>query len=105
MIESEREALEGACVESAEKIASSHVFMSIFSQSFKKDPVCCLQLGLALLMDKPIGLLVMTGVEVPDNMLMVATVEYVQDHSKQALESATQNLLDRMGVINANTRP
>jgi hypothetical protein len=43
---------------SGDKIADSSIFASLVTKNFLKSPLCALQLGLAILMDKPILLIV-----------------------------------------------
>lgn len=47
--------------DNAEKISQSEVFVSLVTPSYLNDPYCAMQLGLAILLDKPIYLLVKRG--------------------------------------------
>lgn len=61
-----------------EKISSSKVFVSVVTEDYIKDGGrCALELGLAMLLDKPIRLLVREGTVVPRNIQRIAEkIEY-----------------------------
>lgn len=54
MNKEELEYLQRIVISSASKIAASSVYLGLFSDNWLKDPVPVLQLGLAVMMDKPI---------------------------------------------------
>lgn len=56
----------------AEKIGSSDLFVSVLTPAYLDDPYCAMQLGLAILMNKPIRLLVKEGTDIPPGLLKVA---------------------------------
>lgn len=56
----------------AEKIGNTDIFMSIVTKDYLDDPYCAMQLGLAILMDKPIRLLVKQGCPIPSSLKMIA---------------------------------
>jgi len=55
-----------------EVLAGSPVMASIVSESFLKSPICMLQIGAAILMDKPIALIVLDDVAVSRKLRGVA---------------------------------
>lgn len=58
-------------------LKSSKIFLGIGTEEYYKDPVSMLQIGMAVLMDKPIYLLVPHGTNIPRNLKVVAThIEY-----------------------------
>lgn len=62
------EAAEGT----AAKIGASQVFLSIFTDNFKESAVCLMQLGLAMVMGKPIILAAPEGTEISPNLRKIA---------------------------------
>ncbi len=56
-----------------DKISNSDVFVSLVTKDYLKGNCrCALEIGLAILLDKPIRLLVKEGTHLPDNLLKVA---------------------------------
>ena len=91
--------LKRAAISSGTKIEQCEIFVSIFSDSYKKDPLCALQLGIALMLGKPIGLLAFEGVEVPETLKRIAdAVESFPEGDELALQEASKRLLEKLGV-------
>ena len=81
---------------SGEGIEKSKIFLSIFSKSYKEEPECALQLGIAVLLDKPIYLVVPHGVEIPENIKRLAKgFEYFEFGNEESLKAATLKLIER----------
>ena len=79
---------------SGKKIEQSSIFLSIFTENYENDPVPALQLGLAMIMDKPIVLVVPEGVIVPENIKKVAqAIEYFDRDDKASMGKATRRLV------------
>jgi len=78
--------------DSGKKIAGSDIYCVIYTESFMKNPRCALELGLALLMNKPIRLLVQKGTPVGASLRKVADriEEYI---GPDDLKAATKRLL------------
>jgi len=75
----------------------SRVFLSLFSEDMKKEPIPILQLGMAVLMDKPIALMVKRGAKVPKHIIKIATaIEYLEDDSPQSIQKVTSSLMEKM---------
>ncbi len=67
----------GVVKKNAEKISKASVFVSVVSANYLESPYCAMQLGLAILLNKPIRLLVKEGIVLPENLVKVAEkVEY-----------------------------
>ena len=90
-----------------EKIEDSAVFMSLYTQSYKDDPMCALQLGIAIMLDKPIGIIAEDGVSVPEVLARIASgVEtfsrdptFPPGHQKSdAIQAAAGRLIKKMGL-------
>lgn len=71
-----------------EKIDGSAVFLSICSQNFIKDPYCLMQFGLAILLDKPLFLLIEKGVRPSKHLLRI--LEGYEFYEQGDIESAKQ---------------
>ena len=78
---------------SGEKIESSEVFLSIFSKNFKENPQCALELGIAVMLGKPIFLVVTADTEVPKTLERLAEkIEYLKDDSKEEMNRAMTSI-------------
>lgn len=90
------EQLQKAVRSSGEKIEKSTIFLSIFSENYDREPQTILQFGLAILMDKPIFLVVPNGVKVPKNVERLAIgIEYFDYDDKASLEAATARIIEK----------
>jgi hypothetical protein len=97
-----REYLTDATKRSVEAITDSASFIAIYSPSFQRDPVALMQLGLAVVLDKPLYLLVVKGAVVGENICRLARHIEVAA-SPEDTEFATKRLLAQAlkdGVIN-----
>jgi len=89
-----KEWLQRAVKASGSKIADSHYFLSLFTPNYEKDPLCALQLGIAIMLDKPIYLLVPSGTPVPENLRRLARgLEFFEWDNEEDLHRATKRLL------------
>jgi hypothetical protein len=91
--------LKDAAKRSFEGIQEAATFLALFSDDMREDPICLMQMGLAVYLNKPIVLLVPEGVEVPENLLMMARkIEYFRRDPEDmtSLEAATNRLTDWM---------
>lgn len=73
---------------SAEKIDQSTVFLSLFTDSYAKDPLVLMQLALALLLDKPLFFLVPHGVRLPPRLEQIA--DLVERYDPEDVKSAQE---------------
>jgi hypothetical protein len=92
--------LKEAAERSAEKLADCSAFISLFSEKMAEEPVPVLQLGLAMLMDKPIYLLVPEGAALPENLRKVAVrIEYYKRDAEDmtSFRQASDRLLKDWG--------
>jgi len=79
-----------------DKIKSASVFLSLYSDAYKEDAMGCLQLGIAVTLDKPIFLLVPEGSSLPENLRAIAKgIEYFEASDEGSLHAATSRLLDK----------
>lgn len=83
-----------ALISMAEKIAESENFLSIFTENYKESATCALQLGMAILMEKPLFFVVPHGTKVPKSLQRVASgIEFFDKDDPESLRKATQRLL------------
>jgi hypothetical protein len=74
------------------KLEQSSAFLALMTEKWKEDPNCLLQLGFAMMLDKPILLAVPEGVKVPRALARVADrIEYYR--SPEDYELAVERLL------------
>ncbi len=79
---------------SEEKILGSSIFVGLLTPAADKRPEVLLQFGIAVLHDKPIGVLVFEGVPVSESLKKIAfAVEYVKD--RDDFEEATKRLIEK----------
>jgi len=57
-----------------DRLDESNVYAGIVSPNFLTDPACALQLGFAILRDKPIFLLVEKNLTIPESLVKVAKI-------------------------------
>lgn len=75
-------------------ISESAIFLAILSQNYEKDALAVLQFGLAILLDKPIYLLVKRGTRLAENVRRLA--RGIEEFSGQDdVEFASKRLLAR----------
>lgn len=77
------------------KVGSSAYFMSLMTPSYTHDPLCALELGYAILQNKPMFFAVEEGVSVPEVLrrLAVKIVFYKKD-DKADFERAMTEITD-----------
>lgn len=56
------------------RLKESAVYAGLVSKDFLQDPECALQLGLSIFYDKPIILIVDKDLELPKNLVKIATL-------------------------------
>lgn len=82
---------------SGSRIQDSKVFMSIFTEDFKKNPQCALELGIAIMLDKPIALLVTKDTKITNYLRKyAAAIEYLQSEDKAEVQRAGASLMRKM---------
>jgi len=82
---------------SGEKIEQSAVFLSIMTGSYKDDPVCAMQLGIAILLEKPLCFLVPNGTTVPRALERLAdTIEFFEYGNNEDMHKATRRIFATM---------
>jgi hypothetical protein len=75
-----------------DKVKDSAVFLTIFTNAYARDPAALMQLGMAVVLDKPLLLLVEEGTPIPENIKRMArAIETYR--SMDDLEFATKKLL------------
>lgn len=90
----EQEWLAKAAESCAEKIKASDIFFSLHTDSSKTDALCALQLGLAVLYDKPIGVIAIRGSKVPETLRKIAfAVEHPDETDEDGLKESCKRIL------------
>jgi hypothetical protein len=80
-----------------EKLSESAVFIALFTKAYMESPITLLQLGMAVVLDKPILLVVKRGTSIPDNVRRLARAieEYDTDDDFQfAAERLAKRIKD-----------
>lgn len=96
----EKSWLKIAAERSFPKIDESAHFLSLYTEGYSRDPLCMLQLGYAIVMDKPLYFLVQRGATMPKALHRVASgIEYYNKNDKADLEAATTRLMKRAKLI------
>lgn len=100
MDEDSKKWLKAATEDSGEKIEKSAIFMSLFSKSYAKEPLCALQLGIAILLDKPICLMVVEGGKVPEHLKKIAfAIEQVTDTHPDSMKVAYEKIQKKFDAL------
>lgn len=87
-------------MDSGVKIKQSQVYLSLVTENALKDPLCALQLGFAILFDKPIMLIVNKDAPVPKHLEKIAVaIERVDlcnpddiDRAQEAIKKLVESL-------------
>lgn len=76
------------------QMGESAIVLSLFTDDYKKGLDAMIQFSLAIMLDKPIFLLVKKGTVVPDKVKKLADgIEFFDEHDKVSFEKATRRLL------------
>jgi len=93
----ELEKLKKAAQQSMEKISASGTFVGICSENFAKDPVCLMQLSLAILLDKPLFLLFEHGFKPPKALIRVLEAyEFYTSGDNESFLAASEKLMAKV---------
>lgn len=80
----------------AEGMSKSAVCLSLFTENYKHGTDSLLQFALAMMLDKPIFLLVPEGVGIPNNVRKVAEgIEFYKEGDMKSMHDATKRLLSK----------
>lgn len=80
----------------ATKMGQSAICLSLFTDSYGKDVQSVVQFGLAVLLDKPIYLLVAEGVKIPEHVKKVSSgIEFYAPQNQESATAATHRLLEQ----------
>jgi len=91
--------MEQVAKSSGKQIEDSHLYMSLVTDGYKEDPKCALELGIAILLDKPIALMVKNGTKVPENLKKVSSaISYFDPEDKADMQRASVEIMDAMGI-------
>lgn len=88
--------------DSGEKIQASTFFLSIFTDNFKQSPQCALELGIAVMLDKPIYLLAAKGTTVSPVLKKLASgIEFFEpgENEKASITAAMARLQKKMANV------
>jgi len=79
--------------DSGAKIKSSEVFTTMLSESYLENPQCLLELAMAIVLDKPVFVIALDDVKVPENLIkMGAHVERVKRGSDADMKRAVRSI-------------
>ena len=77
------------------RIKQSQMYMSLVTDNFLEDPRCALELGLAILMNKPIVLIAEPNQKIPEALVKIAkVVERADFNNKTDMERAMASIGD-----------
>jgi hypothetical protein len=75
-----------------DKVNGSHVFLALFTAAYQRSPAALMQLGMAVVLDKPLLLLVDGDTKIPENVRRLARAIEVYT-SLDDMAFATERLL------------
>jgi len=91
-----RESLKRQAKSSFEGISNSAIFLSVLTENVLEDPVPCLEFGMAVLLDKPIYLIVQRGMPVPKNVQTLAkAIEFYDKDNQDSIAAAADALVEK----------
>jgi hypothetical protein len=94
MDSTKQESLEAAAKRNRDMLKDSRLFLCLFTENYETDPICALQLGIAVLLDKPICLLVPRGTSIPKHVERLAEgIEYYEGGNIDDVKAATSRLV------------
>lgn len=77
-----------------EKINGSAVFLSIFTKNYVDEPYALLQLAFAMMLDKPLYLIVPEGTKIPEKIRRAADkVEFFNPEDKKDMQAKVTKML------------
>lgn len=77
------------------QLEDTSVFLSLLTNNYKKDPRCLIELGFAMMLEKPIIIVAPTGTKIPRAILKIAdVVEFF--NGPEDLRLATQRALEKI---------
>lgn len=76
-----------------DRIRDSKMFLTLFNQDMRKEALPCLQLGLAIMMDKPILILAPREAVIPTNLKRIAVA--IERFDSDDIEN-TKTAMDRL---------
>ena len=77
----------------AKKMEQSAVCLSLFTDNYKEGTESLLQFAVAMMLDKPIYLLVKRGTKIPKHVMKVAEkIEFFDEGNPDSLAEATKRL-------------
>jgi hypothetical protein len=83
-------------------VKESATFLQLYTPNFdpQKDPAYALQLGAAILLDKPLVIIAPEGVTVPPKLRAVAdAIQFYVEGDMPSMEQATRRALEAIGVV------
>lgn len=87
--------LKDASADSLPKIKDSGTYAGIVTDSFLKDPLCALQLGYAMLLDKPIILIADKSMKLPESLVKISKlIERVDIKNPADMRRASQSIAE-----------
>ncbi len=87
---------------SGPKIQNSEVFTSIFTNNYIQSPQCALELGLAIMMDKPIVIVAIDDQQIPKHLTKIAScIERVKSNDKDGMDRAMASIHKSIQSLNA----
>lgn len=79
--------------DSGAKIEASGSFMSLVTKNYLESPLCALQLGIAVMLDKPIVLIVDKNTEVSKHLVKIASlIEKIDLNNPEELKRAIESI-------------
>lgn len=82
-----------ATKESAEKIKNSALFLTLITENFFRDPIAMIQLGLAIMLDKPIVIVTVDNTAVPKHLALIAKSIHKFENTKE-LDEGIRKILN-----------
>ena len=101
--EKTKEWLDKVGKDSYEKIEMSSSFAGVVTSSFLKSPLCALQIGYAVILGKPIILIVDKNLQLPQSLVKIAgLIERVDTNNPDDMNRAKQSIQNFCAMHGSN---
>ena len=79
-------------------VVNSYVYLGLYSEKWKDDPIPLLQMGLAIILDKPIAIISVRGAKIPEHLKKLAfAVDYA--NTAEDLKEVAERMTQKIGEV------
>lgn len=91
--------IQSVTADSGKKIEESDAFLSLYTDNYVQAPQCALELGIAIMLDKPIVILAPKGQKIPEVLIRLAqAVEFFDPEDDESFRMANERIMEKLNV-------